>query len=158
MVKSSQEQGARSQNQVGYRRVVAFQKADLMAKRAYRLARKVAKEDRWLASQLSRAAVSAPLNIAEGHGRGTIRDFLRFLETASSSINEVEYLLDFLTDAGIIDDADLVSIEPVRREAAATLTGLIKALRKRAGEEKDWNRKLVSDRHADYTTDEIDEY
>ncbi|HSP54252.1 MAG TPA: four helix bundle protein [Dehalococcoidia bacterium] len=141
---SSREQLASSKS--GYRRVIAFQRADTMAKAAYKLAQKVAGRDRWLSSQLARAAISAPLNIVEGHSRGTTRDFLRFLETALSSISEVEYLLEFLAAAGLITQADIETVEPHRREAAATLTGLIKALqRKLAADQKDWRRNLISE-------------
>ncbi|MEX0683475.1 MAG: four helix bundle protein [Dehalococcoidia bacterium] len=151
MTTRSKEQGASSK---GYRRVIAFRKADLLAKRAYALSKKVAKTDGWLASQLSRAAVSAPLNIVEGHGRGTTRDFLRFLETASTSISEVEYLLEFMLDVEILTEADIAAIEPIRSEAAATLSGLIKALRNKAKQQPDWNRNGISDGHEPYYASE----
>ena len=138
-------------SKTGYHRVIAFQKADMMAKAAYKLAQKVAGRDRWLASQLSRAAISAPLNIVEGHSRGTNRDFLRFLETALSSLAEVEYLLEFLSEAGLITETDRASVEPHRREAAATLNGLIRALqRKVAAEQTDWRRNLISEGFESY--------
>jgi four helix bundle protein len=149
----SQEPGARSQaatSGAGYRRVIAFQRADALARKIYPLSRKVAEKDRWLASQLSRAAVSAPLNIVGGHGRGTLRDYLRFLETASSSLSEVEYLLEFIGNTGLLDRQDILSVEPLRREASAVLTGLIKALRKKAAAETGWNRNMLSDEHEEY--------
>lgn len=152
---SSKEQVASSKS--GYRRVIAFQKADAMAKAAYELAQKVAGRDRWLASQLSRAAISAPLNIVEGHSRGTTRDFLRFLETALSSIAEVEYLLEFLSEAGLITETDRASVEPHRREAAATLSGLIRALqRKVAADQTDWRRNLISEESGTYGIDDYE--
>lgn len=149
MTKSSQPPVASSQNGAadrGYRKVIAFQKADLLAKRAYDLSESFRRDHGWLASQLVRAAISAPLNIVEGHSRGTTRDFLKFLETANSSLAEVEYLLEFLRDVELISAADFSAIEPARKEAAATLFGLIKSLRRRAEQSKDWNRNLSEPR------------
>ena len=46
-----------------------------------------------LAAQLKRAAYSIPLNIVEGCGRNTDKDFIHFLDTALGSTQEVEYCL-----------------------------------------------------------------
>jgi four helix bundle protein len=46
-----------------------------------------------LLSRLRRAASSVPANIAEGFGRRSTKDFLRYLETASGSLEETKYFL-----------------------------------------------------------------
>jgi four helix bundle protein len=150
---SSKEQVASSRkDDKGYRRVIAFQKADALASRCFEIAEKVATRDGWLASQLKRAALSAPLNIVEGHGRGTLKDFLRFLETAKSSLDEVEYLLDFMLRKGRIGEAEYADAEALRREATAVLHGLIRALRLRQKNTNEWQRTL-SEGHVEYITD-----
>lgn len=149
---SSKERVAGSKKeraQKGYRRVVAFARADQLADLCFDVAQRIQLRDRWLASQLMRASLSAPLNIVEGHGRGTVKDFLKFLENAQSSLNEVEYLLDFLNRKGLVSDNEYQSLEPVRAEAAAVLAGLMKALRLKLKTSNDSQRAL-SDGHLEY--------
>ena len=58
-----------------------------------------------LTSQINRAAYSIPLNIAEGAGRNTDKDFVSFLDNALGSAQEVEYILL------LIKDLEFISIE-----------------------------------------------
>jgi len=67
-----------------------------------------------LTSQMRRAAVSIPANIAEGRGRDTDRDFARFITMSLGSVSELEYFLILAKDLGYQDSpriaADLASI------------------------------------------------
>ena len=56
-----------------------------------------------LASQVRRAAVSVPSNIAEGSGRSTDKDFARFLSIAYGSALELESRLGLIDDMGLAD-------------------------------------------------------
>ena len=98
----------------------------------YRLARQLpAIERHGLASQLRRAAVSIPLNVAEGFARRSRRDFSRFLLVATGSLRELQTLIELI---GL-----LRYLSPVALEAATTLanrTGfLVHRLRKSLPEE-----------------------
>ena len=81
--------------------------------RSYQLALKIHRvtqnfpifERRELASQLRRAAVSIPANIAEGYGRKrSSNDFKHFLTIAMGSANEVEVELSLAKDLGYLDE------------------------------------------------------
>ena len=95
----------------------------------YELTRRFPEDERFgLTNQLRRAAVSIPSNIAEGWGRGSRRDYIRFLRTARGSLYEVKTQLIISGRIGVASQASLPPVlslcEPLRRQ----LQGLISAL------------------------------
>ena len=74
-----------------YRDLIVWQKAMDLVQAVYKITAGFPKEELYgLTSQLRRAAVSIPSNIAEGQGRRTTGDFQRFLAIANGSLREVE--------------------------------------------------------------------
>ena len=72
----------------------------------YAIARRFPAEEIYgLRSQITRAAVSVPANIAEGQSRSTSKDFANFLVTSRSSLMEVETLLTVAVRQGFTDEA-----------------------------------------------------
>ena len=70
----------------------------------YRLTHKwPANEQYGLTSQVRRAAISIPSNVAEGAARGTAKDFSRFLDIAQGSLAEVETQLEIAKRIGLIE-------------------------------------------------------
>jgi four helix bundle protein len=134
----------------GFRRVIAWQKADDLFAAAYRVADSIPNRDYWLRSHLLRAARSVSANITEGHGRGTVRDYIRFLEMAISSLNEVENDLHSLKRNKIIEARLVDSLEPIRIETGKVLTGLLRAMRKKLMTNGDWQRRQVSEEQGIY--------
>ncbi len=59
-----------------------------------------------LTSQIRRASVSIPSNIAEGAGRDSDAEFLRFLRIALGSLNEVETLFCISSDLDMVSEPD----------------------------------------------------
>ena len=60
-----------------------------------------------LGSQLRRAAISIPINIAEGYGKkSTIADYKRFLQIAQGSKDEVKVLLEIVKDLNYITEEE----------------------------------------------------
>ena len=68
------------------------------------------KEEYRLTSQLVRAAISVPANIAEGQGRATSRDFAHFLIIAKASLAEVDTHVEIALRRGHLSDGDAASI------------------------------------------------
>ena len=83
-----------------------------------------------LASQMKRAAYSIPMNIAEGCGRNTDKDFLHFLDMALGSAHELEYIALLAFDLKYLDDQKHKDLFLRLNEVKAKLIKLIKAIRK----------------------------
>ena len=74
-----------------FRDLQVWQKAMALAREIYQVTRAFPKEEIFgLTSQMRRAAVSIPSNIAEGQGQLTDKGFLLFLSRAVGSLNELE--------------------------------------------------------------------
>lgn len=84
-----------------------------------------------LTSQLRRAAVSIPSNIAEGYGRGTSQDYLRFLRVARGSLFEVDTQLMIALRMGYLDRGVHQQVENKLAETGRVLAGLIKSIESR---------------------------
>jgi four helix bundle protein len=88
-----------------FRKLTVWNAAMSLTVELYKLTEGFPKQEVYgLASQLRRAAVSIPSNIAEGSGRGSDKDFCRFLDIAISSCFELEtqieisYRMDYLSE------------------------------------------------------------
>lgn len=81
-----------------------------------------------LTNQLRRAAVSVSLNIAEGRGRETDKDFSRFLMIARGSLFEVVSALQIAQDLGFLDAATNKQIRQACGKLNAKLMALLKYL------------------------------
>ena len=87
-----------------YRDLRVYQISYELGKRIHQLTLTFPKYEQYeLGSQLRRAAISIPLNIAEGYGKKeSSADFKRFLLISMGSCNEVSVLLDYCQDFGYI--------------------------------------------------------
>jgi four helix bundle protein len=88
-----------------YRELVVWQKSIDLVVACYAVARRFPDSERFgVTSQLQRAAVSIPANIAEGHARNGPREFLHFLSIARGSLRELETLLIIANRVGYLGD------------------------------------------------------
>jgi four helix bundle protein len=113
-----------------YKNIVAWQRSHEFVLIVYQLTTKFPESERFgLTSQMRRAAVSVPANIAEGAVRNSHVDYLRFLTIAIGSLNEVDYFLLLTKDLGYLNSERYVELQEQIARAFAALHGLIKAVR-----------------------------
>jgi four helix bundle protein len=85
------------------------------------------KEQFGMTSQMRRAAVSVPSNIAEGHGRTTDRGFVVFLAQARGSLYELQTQIQLAADLRFLSPASCNVLLMQGEEVARLLNGLLKA-------------------------------
>jgi S23 ribosomal protein. len=91
-----------------YKEMKIWQKARKLVKEVYKISKKLPKEELYaLTSQIRRAVISVPANIAEGAGRGTDRDFCHFLDIARGSLFELDTLLILSSDLEYVSEEEL---------------------------------------------------
>ena len=115
-----------------YKDLEVWQMAMTLAEDCYRLTAQFPKDEIYgMSSQIKRAAVSIPANIAEGYGRDQTGSFLQFLRIAQGSARELETHL-ILTDR--IRLADIQSLMPLQDKCeriSKMLRALIRAIEAR---------------------------
>ena len=109
-----------------YKELIVWQKSMALTKEIYVLTEKLPKSELYgLFSQLRRAAVSVPSNIAEGHGRRTTKDFSHFLSVANGSCMEIETQLLLCVQLNMLKEEDISPVLAELNEISRMLTSLI---------------------------------
>ena len=108
----------------------AWKESINLVKMVYLLTQNFPRQEMYaLTNQLRRAVVSVPSNIAEGAGRDTNKDFLRFLTIARGSLSEVETQIIIAKQLGYIEDKRNVTMKI--ESVFGLLGGLIKSIQSR---------------------------
>src|SRR5438034_10724166 len=98
----------------------------------YRLSDTLPRNEKYgLVQQMRRAAASVPSNVAEGHGRDHLGDYLRHLSIANGSLMEVETQLEAGLRLGYVSQKELRNVFGLVQEVRRMLAGLTRALRAR---------------------------
>jgi len=115
-----------------YQELFAWQKAMDLAEETYHVTRDFPVEERFgLTSQLRRAAVSIPSNIAEGHERGSTSDYVRYLHIAKGSLAEAETQILLATRLRFLTGKTTGSWLTGASEVGRLLNGLVASLKGR---------------------------
>ena len=115
-----------------YQELIAWQKAIALVTEIYKASSGFPREEMYgLTSQLRRAAVSVPSNVAEGQGRATSGEFIQFLCHARGSLFEVETQVIVAHNLSYLSDAQCEMLIANISELGRILNGLISSLQRR---------------------------
>ena len=108
-----------------YRNLKVYQEAMVLLGEVYQLTNRFPTQElHGLTNQIQRAAVSIPSNIAEGMGRFSIRDRIRFIDISNGSLMEVMCQLEIAHQLGYISEEELKTEENRISEIAKMMIGL----------------------------------
>jgi len=117
-----------------YKELRVWQDAMALVRDIYRVTRTFPKDELFgITSQMRRAAVSIPSNIAEGRGRYSQREFAQFLYHARGSLLELETQMLIASDLGHIDPPTCGDLDRKIKMLARTLNGLINRVQEANG-------------------------
>lgn len=113
-----------------FKKLQVWQRAHRFTMVLYEATGKFPKEEIYgLTSQIRRAAVSVPANIAEGCGRSSTAEHLRFLHISMGSASEVEYYLVLAHNLHFLDDTLYAQLERELLEVKRMLKSFIQKLK-----------------------------
>ncbi len=108
-----------------FEKLEVWHKAIDLADRIYEVTRQFPPDERFgLTSQMRRASVSISSNIAEGSGRSTNKEFVRFIEIAYGSVLEVVSQLEIASRLSFTEDEMRKDLYQRAEELARMLSGL----------------------------------
>jgi len=113
----------------GYKDLLVWQKAMLLVKGIYILTRQFPTDERFgLTSQMRRAAVSVPSNIAEGQARHSTGEFIQFVSHSEGSVAELETQLTIAIDLCCCTTSDAQPLLNLLEELRKMLNSLRRKL------------------------------
>lgn len=113
-----------------FRDLMVWQKSMALVTDVYRASASFPSDERFgLTSQLRRCVVSIPSNIAEGFGRDTTNDYLRFLGIAKGSLFEAQTQIEIGRNLKFIEESRFTALLESAREIERMLTSMIRKLK-----------------------------
>ncbi|RRR76064.1 MAG: four helix bundle protein [Candidatus Viridilinea halotolerans] len=112
-----------------YRDLLVWQKGIVLVKHVYHVTKTFPADERFgLSSQMRRAAVSVPSNIAEGQARHTTGAFVQFISTAEGSLAELDTQLVIAVDLGYCSESSVADLYALINELRKMLNALRRKL------------------------------
>ena len=111
-------------NSYQFEKLTAWQKAKELAVAVYQIANRFSQYEQYaLSSQIRRAAISVPSNIAEGTGRVSVKEKIHFLEISYGSLLETYCQLQIAVELNYISLDDLEAIKSLFFETSRLISG-----------------------------------
>jgi len=130
-MKGSRGQGFKESSEMlkNYKELSVWQKSYKLCLHIYKVTKHFPKDETYgLTSQIRRSAVSIPSNIAEGYGRKTTLEYVRFLYIAYGSVCELETQMMISGDLGYVEKDRLQEIRDEIGDIERMLKAMIKSL------------------------------
>ncbi|MBA3679793.1 MAG: four helix bundle protein [Bacteroidetes bacterium] len=115
-----------------YKDLIVWQKAIQLVTDVYALTKTFPADERFgIISQINRAVISVPSNIAEGWSRELSKNYLQFLRVSRGSLMEVETMILISKNLNYINEKDFIEINKKTEEVGKILQGLIKSVQQK---------------------------
>jgi four helix bundle protein len=125
------------QKRAGYRNLDTWQLAMTLVERVYTATSAFPRSELYgLTSQLRRAAVSVPANVAEGFCRRATKPYAQHVSIALGSHGELETCIELAVRLGFLPPADYTSLEGMLTSVGSLLSGLHRSLEDKIAREK----------------------
>ena len=109
-----------------YADLKVWQKSIDLSVHIYDLSKELPDDEKFgLIPQMKRAVVSIASNIAEGHGRNSDKDFIKFLRIALGSLYELETQIEICIRLGYLDNSEVLNSRLLLTEISKMLNSLI---------------------------------
>jgi four helix bundle protein len=114
-----------------YKELKIWQKGIEIVKETYRISKLLPEYERFgLTSQMTRAAVSVPANIAEGSSRLSDKEYFRFLEIALGSVFELDTHLIVIREINFVADSELDHLFKMLEEEGKMINSFLSKLKR----------------------------
>ena len=112
-----------------YRDLIVWQKSMTLVTEIYRLSKSFPRDETYgLTSQIRRSAVSIPSNMAEGYGRNSTSEYIRFLYITTGSLYELQTHLEIALNLQYLNKTNFDKLYESSREIERMLSSLTKKL------------------------------
>src|SRR6476619_1402493 len=115
-----------------FRKLLIWQKSMLLVTKIYTTTSKFPKEEIFgITSQIRKCAVSVPSNIAEGFGRDSDKEYLRYLNISMGSLFEMQTQIEIIKNIGYLTQEEFNTIYEDSREIERMLVSFMNKIKER---------------------------